>query len=634
MGAIKLWWNLVLSIGMALDPWRSLRAPLLLPWETGFFREMLHAGEGRVDTEAGLPEVVEKYEAVTAELGDNNKRKVDEDELTPTEVAWDPDEIARAQDKLDDDERASLVAEFASWVRTSDRGSELQRQMNEEMHEQDQISMVGDALVERATGTLRVRVGALRRLQQAIGVNPLDCSEEVLYKELCRLRKLQVAPSRGVGYLQALRFGMVVSGSCLAGPVLTSKRLVGAAYGPWQGKALKQRSALTLRQLIALENYVTSVASMHEAAIGGHLLFCLYAQARWSDSQYLEDAPKMDVENDGPGVIEATTRKSKGHKGLKRLRMRTPVVALAYSASGKRWWSSWARARSTLRLPHSPALPAIKADGSLGKVAMSSSAAAQWLKVTLAKLNVPELPGRDLGSHSCRATLQSWLARWGMAPSSRRALAHHLKPGDKMPLVYSRDYLVGPLGGVVRMLSEIRQQEWDPDNARTVLLKAALGKKDYGGASGSILGHLDVGGSVDKSNEATGTDKKEAVVNLDDEAGRDTDVGNPIEVENDAKSDAEGHTIEIASSGVESSSDDEFSDEVEYDIVDELSAVIDEEGGPYVNTKSGFVHEVGPGDKSTRCGIVPIGYRKLADLSEGSRDGAVFCRKCYKGLTT
>ena len=48
---------------------------------------------------------------------------------------------------------------------------------------------------------------------------------------------------------------------------------------------------------------------------------------------------------------------------------------------------------------------------------------------------------------------------------------------------------------------------------------------------------------------------------------------------------------------------------------------IDDEGGPYVNPRSGSVHEEGPGESNARCGFVPIGYRKLADLSEGGKNG-------------
>ena len=71
-------------------------------------------------------------------------------------------------------------------------------------------------------------------------------------------------------------------------------------------------------------------------------------QARWGDAQRLLEGPVFDVEADGPGVVEAVAMHSKGQKGLKRLRMTTPVVALAFSVSGVRWWEHWRRARAQL----------------------------------------------------------------------------------------------------------------------------------------------------------------------------------------------------------------------------------------------------------------------------------------------
>eukprot|EP00971_Amphidinium_carterae_P167911 3326776-Amphidinium_carterae.1 len=93
----------------------------------------------------------------------------------------------------------------------------------------------------------------------------------------------------------------------------------------------------------------------------------------------------------------------------------------------------------------------------------------------------PETDGRKLGTHSCKATLPSWTARWGLAPSARRALGHQRKPGDRMPALYSRDHLIAPLRGVGRMIQAIKACEWDPDCPRSVLLKGAANPKDAGG---------------------------------------------------------------------------------------------------------------------------------------------------------
>ena len=119
------------------------------------------------------------------------------------------------------------------------------------------------------------------RTRQQVSPTP----EGMIYKELCRLRTSSAPAGWGVGFLQALRFAVVVTGSSLAKPILASKRVVGSAYGPMQGKERKHRAALTLRQLIALEKFVCSAPSVLDVAISGQVLFRVYAQARWSESE-------------------------------------------------------------------------------------------------------------------------------------------------------------------------------------------------------------------------------------------------------------------------------------------------------------------------------------------------------------
>ena len=118
---------------MAVDPWQALRAPLLLPWETGFFKEVMSAGDGRLDGELGLPEAVERADMAAVSLDAHNKRGQEDDNasLNPTELVWDPEEAARVQAKLEEDERAALIAEFASWVQSSEAASHLQEQMTQ-----------------------------------------------------------------------------------------------------------------------------------------------------------------------------------------------------------------------------------------------------------------------------------------------------------------------------------------------------------------------------------------------------------------------------------------------------------------------------------------------------------------------
>ena len=310
-------------------------------------------------------------------------------------------------------ERKALVEEFAGWVSGCGVVSELKEQIKSAKPSAYQVVAV--SLLDRSTGTLRVRFGSLRRLSADLGVNPLDCGEAALYEHLCVLRDRGAPHSRGSGYLQACRLAAVVAGTENRHGLLTSRRLVGAAYGPHDGRVRKQRAGLTLKQLEGLESYIIRTEDMLEKAVCGQVLFCIYAQSRWGDAQRLRKEPIFDVKDGGPGVVEAVAKTSKGQKGLKRLKMETPLVALAYSVSGARWWDHWRMARNALKLPCCPCLPCILTGRRLGSKAMTSSQASTWLRVTLASLGEPEPEGRPLGSHTCKATMLSWASRWGLA---------------------------------------------------------------------------------------------------------------------------------------------------------------------------------------------------------------------------
>ena len=70
----------------------------------------------------------------------------------------------------------------------------------------------------------------------------------------------------------------------------------------------------------------------------------------------------------------------------------------------------------------------------------SSQEAAEWLRRFLYR--VGELSG-SVGSHSCKTTLLSYCAKFGVKGEYRRVLGSHSKPKDRSVLEYSRDYRRG-----------------------------------------------------------------------------------------------------------------------------------------------------------------------------------------------
>ena len=89
----------------------------------------------------------------------------------------------------------------------------------------------------------------------------------------------------------------------------------------------------------------------------------------------------------------------------------------------------------------------------------------------------------NVGTHSCKATLLSWLAKYGADPMDRRLLGGHQAPNDKSLMHYSRDCLAGPLRRLAVMLSDIRCGRFNPDSSRSGRFEGevAVANAAYGG---------------------------------------------------------------------------------------------------------------------------------------------------------
>eukprot|EP00971_Amphidinium_carterae_P163909 3249356-Amphidinium_carterae.2 len=70
---------------------------------------------------------------------------------------------------------------------------------------------------------------------------------------------------------------------------------------------------------------------------------------------------------------------------------------------------------------------------------MTPNEGATWLTTFLALAKTPQREGQKLGSHSLKATILSWAAKWGMSSDIRRALGQHFNLQDRSVDVYSRD---------------------------------------------------------------------------------------------------------------------------------------------------------------------------------------------------
>ena len=98
----------------------------------------------------------------------------------------------------------------------------------------------------------------------------------------------------------------------------------------------------------------------------------------------------------------------------------------------------------------------------------SSSDMGLWLQQTMIRYGgYSSGDVANIGSHSLKATVLSWLAKAGVNHGVRRLLGGHAKVNDLTMLEYSRDALAGPLHTVSRVMKLIDQGTFDPDATRS-----------------------------------------------------------------------------------------------------------------------------------------------------------------------
>ena len=125
------------------------------------------------------------------------------------------------------------------------------------------------------------------------------------------------------------------------------------------------------------------------------------------------------------------------------------------------WIQLFLDARSSLDLgDEHPFMPAPDMGGSPTVRALATDECGEWLSSLLI--------GRDdlrTTSHSLKATMLSYCAKYGFSHQDRLALGGHSHPG-KMADTYGRDALARPLRLLGVVVEAIRNKEFMPDASR------------------------------------------------------------------------------------------------------------------------------------------------------------------------
>ena len=165
--------------------------------------------------------------------------------------------------------------------------------------------------------------------------------------------------------------------------------------------------------------------------------------------------------NPRQGFLEGQAGRTKTSVSLERKCRFSPIAIPTLSLLDEPWIPTWME----LRAKHFgdiregerfPLLPNPAVGNGWTKMPVTVGAGSQWLRALLS--GVPHHSSTPLGTHSCKATLLSWAAKWAMAHAPRRILGYHSEGRDKSLLTYSRDGMAGPLRLLCQMIDDVKIQ--------------------------------------------------------------------------------------------------------------------------------------------------------------------------------
>ena len=334
------------------------------------------------------------------------------------------------------------------------------------------LESVMDALGNKATSTIHARVSPLLQLvhyYEQLGYSCFPLTEHLVYEYM--KNSVHKAPSFHRSLLLAISFASFHFGLDGAKTVLASGRIKGCAQKHYAEKRkLTQRPPLTVEQVMALEQIVLDQGRTDIDRIGaGFYLTLVYGRLRYSDAQQVSQLT-LDMPNAEQGFLEGVAGRTKTSVSLERKCRFLPIAIPTLSLSDQPWIPVWMElrekhfvaARGDERMP---LLPNPAAGNTWSKMPLGVSAGSQWLRALLN--GVAHNSSVPLGTHSCKATLLSWAAKWAMPHGPRRILGYHSEGRDKSLLTYSRDGMAGPLRLLCKMLQDVKAGRFLPDSTRS-----------------------------------------------------------------------------------------------------------------------------------------------------------------------
>ena len=196
----------------------------------------------------------------------------------------------------------------------------------------------------------------------------------------------------------------------------------------------------------------------------------VYARAGFSDAQaastIVEDV--IDTEHGPDGFLEAHVQRTKTAFSLERKTMAASILWVSEKEFS--WTLAWMDAMKEAELPMGAGRPLLPAQTDVGwsSLLVTAHVAGIWLTNLLRAGGAASQEIVGYGTHSCKATLLSWAAKFGLDANTRARLGYHSRgAGGTEFVVYARDTMAQPLRDLNRVLDQVRSGEFNPDATRS-----------------------------------------------------------------------------------------------------------------------------------------------------------------------
>jgi len=346
----------------------------------------------------------------------------------------------------------------------------------------------------KSTSTLHGRAGPMMRFLHFCA----DITEEVVYAFMQHVEQ-SAAPTFLRSFLSSLGFALHVVGLIGAKRVLDSRRIKGLADKCYlQKKKTRSRLPLTVEELTTLEEIVLGYRGrgLPDRHAAGCFLFMVYRRTRFSD---MLNVGRLDFEagDDETGYIEAQVARSKTSFSVDRKVRLLPMTAAMHGVTTESWGKAWETVleKTGITATHGkPLLPGRTPDG-WHTLPLTAEAATSWLRSMLQSgEHFQEDRIKSIGTHSCKSTILSWMAKWGSSPDLRRLMGYHVADKMSTMLIYGKDNTSAGLREIDVILEAIRQGEFLPDAKRSEMFPHAedaaklLESQDQSGFEGYCSG--------------------------------------------------------------------------------------------------------------------------------------------------